>query len=72
MFWFWEEDSIEYEIFKKYEYALSVIGIDFQREDVQDALEGILSDWKIPLNPLLVIGCGWRNKEESWNTQVLC
>lgn len=36
---FWEEDSIEYEIFKQYEYALSAIGVDFGREDVQDILE---------------------------------
>ncbi len=36
----WEKDSIEYEIFKKYEYALSAIGVDFHREDVQDTLLG--------------------------------
>lgn len=37
--WFWEKDSIEYEVFKQYEYALSRIGVDFDREDVQDVLE---------------------------------
>ncbi|MEH1843326.1 MAG: hypothetical protein V7L20_32470 [Nostoc sp.] len=36
---FWEEDSIEYEIFKQYEYVLSAIGVDFGREDVQDILK---------------------------------
>ncbi|MBF2067020.1 MAG: hypothetical protein IGS39_21785 [Calothrix sp. C42_A2020_038] len=34
----WEEDSIEYDIFKQYERALIALGIDFDREDVQDAL----------------------------------
>lgn len=37
---FWEKDSVEYEVFKKYERALVAIGIDFSREDVQDILEG--------------------------------
>jgi hypothetical protein len=37
---FWEKDSIEYEIFNQYEYALSALGVDFEREDVQAALEG--------------------------------
>jgi hypothetical protein len=38
--WFWEQDSVEYEVFKKYERALVAIGIDFSRDDVQDSLEG--------------------------------
>lgn len=37
--WFWEKDSIEYEIFKKYERALVSIGVDFSVQEVQDALE---------------------------------
>lgn len=37
--WFWEKDSVEYEVFKKYEPALIAIGIDFSLEKVQDALE---------------------------------
>lgn len=37
--WFWEKDSIEYEIFKKYERALVSIGVNFSFEQVQTALE---------------------------------
>ncbi|MBD2199255.1 MULTISPECIES: hypothetical protein [Calothrix] len=37
--WFWEVDSIEYEIFKQYERALVAIGVNFALEEVQDALE---------------------------------
>lgn len=37
--WFWEKDSIEYEIFKKYERALVSIGVNFSVQEVQDALE---------------------------------
>ncbi|MFM2064212.1 MAG: hypothetical protein RLZZ507_3883 [Cyanobacteriota bacterium] len=37
---FWEKDSIKYEIFNHYEYALSAVGVDFEQEDVQAALEG--------------------------------
>lgn len=38
-FWFWERDSVEYEIFKKYERALVTIGVNFSLEQVQEALE---------------------------------
>jgi hypothetical protein len=38
--WFWDKDSIEYEVFKQYERTLIAIGVNFSREDVQDALEG--------------------------------
>ncbi|MFB2771970.1 hypothetical protein ACE1AT_22200 [Pelatocladus sp. BLCC-F211] len=37
--WFWDKDSVEYEIFKKYERALVSIGVDFSLLEVQDALE---------------------------------
>lgn len=37
--WFWETDSIEYEIFKQYERALIAIGVNFALEEVQYALE---------------------------------
>lgn len=37
--WFWEKDSVEYEIFKKYERALVAIGVNFALEEVQIALE---------------------------------
>ncbi|MBD2214474.1 hypothetical protein H6G27_32155 [Nostoc linckia FACHB-104] len=37
--WLWEKDSIEYEIFKKYERALVSIGVNFSSEEVQSALE---------------------------------
>ncbi|BAY27666.1 hypothetical protein NIES2100_74910 [Calothrix sp. NIES-2100] len=37
--WFWEEDSIEYEIFKQYERALVAVGVNFSLEEVQNALE---------------------------------
>lgn len=38
--WFWEKDSVEYEIFKKYERALVSLGVNFSLEEVQNALEG--------------------------------
>jgi hypothetical protein len=38
--WFWEEDSIEYELFKQYERGLVTLGVDFSNLDVQDALSG--------------------------------
>ncbi|OUL18584.1 hypothetical protein [Nostoc sp. 106C] len=37
--WFWEEDSIECEILKKYERALVAIGVNLSQEEVQNALE---------------------------------
>ncbi|MBD2168861.1 hypothetical protein H6G04_31275 [Calothrix membranacea FACHB-236] len=37
--WLWEKDSIEYEIFKKYERALVSIGVNFFSDEVQSALE---------------------------------
>ncbi|OUL32816.1 hypothetical protein BV372_18395 [Nostoc sp. T09] len=37
--WFWEEDSIESEILKKYERALVAIGVNLSQEEVQNALE---------------------------------
>jgi hypothetical protein len=37
--WFWEKDSVEYEIFKKYERALVAIGVNFSLEEIQMALE---------------------------------
>lgn len=37
--WFWEKDSVEYEIFKKYERALVSLGVNFSLEEVQNALE---------------------------------
>jgi hypothetical protein len=40
--WFWEKDSVEYEVFKQYERALVAIGVDFSRDDVQDTLEGCI------------------------------
>ncbi|QKQ77698.1 hypothetical protein FBB35_06855 [Nostoc sp. TCL240-02] len=33
------KDSVEYEIFKKYERALVTIGVNFSLEQVQEALE---------------------------------
>lgn len=42
--WFWEEDSIEYEIFKKYERALVAIGVNFSLDEVQYALESCSSE----------------------------
>ncbi|WP_414755259.1 hypothetical protein [Anabaena sp. CCY 9910] len=39
-FWFWEPDSVEYEIYKKYERALVTIGVNFSLEQVSEALEG--------------------------------
>ncbi len=41
--WFWDKDSVEYEIFKQYERTLIAIGINFSREDIQDALESCTS-----------------------------
>ncbi len=41
--WFWEEDSIEYEIFKQYERALVAVGVNFSLEEVQNALESCTS-----------------------------
>ncbi|MBD2441323.1 hypothetical protein [Nostoc sp. FACHB-110] len=38
--WFWEKDSVEYEIFKQYERALVSLGVNFSLEEVQNALEG--------------------------------
>ncbi len=38
--WFWDKDSVEYEIFKQYERTLIAIGVNFSRDDIQDALEG--------------------------------
>ncbi|MBU7587535.1 MAG: hypothetical protein KAF91_32720, partial [Nostoc sp. TH1S01] len=37
--WFWEQDSIEYEIFRIYERALATLGVNFSNEEVQNALE---------------------------------
>ncbi|MDZ8054382.1 MAG: hypothetical protein RMX68_019125 [Aulosira sp. ZfuVER01] len=41
--WFWEKDSIEYEIFKQYERALVAIGVNLSQEEVQNALESCTS-----------------------------
>lgn len=35
-----EVDEIKLEIFRKYKYALEYIGVDFSREDVQEAIVG--------------------------------
>ncbi|MEH2414360.1 hypothetical protein [Nostoc sp.] len=37
--WLWEKESVEYEVFKKYEGALITIGVNFADAEVQDALE---------------------------------
>jgi hypothetical protein len=37
---FWEKDSVEYEIFKKYDRASVSLGLNFSLEEVQNALEG--------------------------------
>lgn len=37
-----EIDEAEKEIFNRYKYALAHIGVDFEREDVQDAIRGNL------------------------------
>ena len=37
--WFWEKDSVEYEVFKQYERALVAIGVNFSVDEVQAALE---------------------------------
>ncbi|MBN4003571.1 hypothetical protein [Nostoc sp. LPT] len=42
--WFWEKESVEYEVFKKYEGALITIGVNFADAEVQDALEGCSLD----------------------------
>ncbi|MBD2496699.1 hypothetical protein [Nostoc sp. FACHB-280] len=42
--WFWEQDSIEYEIFKIYERALATLGVNFSNEEVQNALEACTYD----------------------------
>jgi hypothetical protein len=42
--WFWEKESVEYEVFKKYEGALLTIGVNFVDAEVQDALEGCSYD----------------------------
>ncbi|WP_392530128.1 hypothetical protein [Nostoc sp. C117] len=33
--WFWEQDSVKYEIFKQYERALVAIGVNFSLEEVE-------------------------------------
>ncbi|MEA5594991.1 hypothetical protein [Rivularia sp. UHCC 0363] len=38
--WLYDKDSIEYEVFKRYEKALVTAGVNFSRADVRDALEG--------------------------------
>ena len=38
--WLYDKDSIEYEVFKKYEKALVTVGVNLSRADVRDALEG--------------------------------
>ncbi len=38
----WDKDSIEYEIFKKYEPALIAIGVNFANNHIQDALENCI------------------------------
>jgi hypothetical protein len=40
--WFWDKDSVEYEIFKQYERTLIAIGVNFSREDIQEALESCI------------------------------
>lgn len=40
--WFWDKESIEYEIFKKYERALIAIGVNFSNNHIQDALQGCI------------------------------
>ncbi|OKH43016.1 hypothetical protein NIES2101_31685 [Calothrix sp. HK-06] len=37
---FWEDDSIEYELFKQYERPLIALGVDFSNQEVCDALSG--------------------------------
>lgn len=32
--WFWDKDSVEYEIFKQYERTLIAIGVNFSRDDI--------------------------------------
>ncbi|MEL6457058.1 MAG: hypothetical protein AAFQ91_02235 [Cyanobacteria bacterium J06621_15] len=38
--WLNNKNSIEYEIFKQYRPALTVLGVNFYRVDVRDAMEG--------------------------------
>ncbi len=38
--WLYNQDSVEYEVFKKYEKALVQSGVNFSRTDVINALEG--------------------------------
>ncbi len=38
--WLYDKDSIEYEVFKKYEKALVTVGVNLSRADVREALEG--------------------------------
>lgn len=38
--WLSNQDSVEYEVFKKYEKALVNVGVNFTRSDVREALNG--------------------------------
>ncbi len=37
--WLYDQNSVEYEVFKQYEKALVTIGVNFSRADVREALE---------------------------------
>jgi hypothetical protein len=61
--WFWQKDSIEYEIFKKYERALVSISVNFSLEEVQSALEDCSDGLEDALRSTIVYAL-WLHKQE--------
>lgn len=62
--WFWEKESIEYEVFKKYEPALLTIGVNFGDAEVQDAIEGCSYDLESALRSAIVYAL-WLSEHEK-------
>lgn len=63
--WFWEKESIEYEVFKKYEPALGTIGVNFADAEVQDALEGCSYDLEDALRSAIEYALWLREHEKE-------
>jgi hypothetical protein len=70
--WFWEKDSVEYEIFKQYERALVSLGVNFSLEDVQMTLEACTYDLENALQSTISYILWLReNNKEVFPSQIL-
>jgi hypothetical protein len=58
--WFWEKDSVEYEIFKKYERALVSLGVDFSNSLLEGCTYGLEDAFRSTIDYVL-----WLQKHEK-------